>query len=451
MSLRFARSTSPPAIADHDDESGLLRSTGLFVMRIADLGVDVTSTYAHIRWVRTINVAAMASMFLSVIFSFVYSFLDFHTLWPVVVTNLVWSVGYVVVIAVNSRGHPRLAAWTLLVVGWGNTIIPGAALGASTGIYLFLVLVPMVGMMVSGPDDHLMRGVVLVGGVAMFAAIPMLFPDAPEGISGTRVESALFIAAAIGVATFGASVALYYRYLADSAESALAEANERSERLLLNILPGPIADRLKADESPIADRADEVTVLFADLVDSTPLSEFLSADELVALLNRIFSEFDDLTESFGLEKVATIGDGYLAVSGLPIPRPDHMRAACEAALAMQSAMTGYHVPGFGVLQMRFGLSSGPVVAGVIGRRKFRYDLWGDTVNTASRMQSQGRAGMIHVTADIRDALDTGFKFQSRETIEIKGKGPMETFFLIGPRGGFNEDSGAVDRGVPVPG
>lgn len=280
----------------------------------------------------------------------------------------------------------------------------------------------------------------------------MLFTQSPAVLRDTTVEKALFASSAIGVGAFGSLFALYYRWLVTLAEEALAAANARSERLLLNILPGPIAERLKAEESPIADRIDEVTVLFADLVGSTPLAQLLSADDLVALLNRIFSRFDDLAAKFGLEKVATIGDGYMAASGLPTARPDHMAAAVDMALAMRDVLSEYLVPGYGRLGMRFGLASGSVVAGVIGKAKLRYDLWGDTVNTASRMESHGRPGMIHVTADIYQALADRYVFQPRGQIPIKGKGLMETYFLISPRrSSVTGDAAPIGEALPVNG
>lgn len=407
------------------DDIGLLQ-------RLVDRGVDRAESLVETRWVRTMNVVTLAALVASSLFALFYAALDFASLWPVVVTNMLWNCGYVLVMVLNGQGRPRMASWTLVFTGWANTIAPAVFLGAGTGVYLFLVLIPIIGVLISGPRDRLMPVVVIGLGVVIFAVIPMAFTESPEVLRGTVVEKALFASSAVGVGAIGSLFGLYYRWLVTLAEGALAEANARSERLLLNILPEPIAERLKAEESPIADRIDEVTVLFADLVGFTPLSQLLSPDDLVLLLNRIFSSFDDLTERFGLEKVATIGDCYVAVSGLPTARPDHMSAAANMALAMRETLSEHMVPGYGQLGMRFGLATGSVVAGVIGKRKFRWDLWGDTVNTASRMESHGEPGMIHVTADVYRALADSFTFQPRGVIPIKGKGPMETYFLISP-------------------
>lgn len=409
------------------------RSPRSRLMSVVETGVDRTGTLSEARWVRTLNVIALAAGFLSTMFAVFYAYLDLRALWMVSATNLIWVVGYVWVIRNNRAGRPRRATLLMLVTGWLNVLIPAAALGASTGIYLFMVLVPLIGVLVSPPGAHMIRALIVIVGVLGFATVPMLFPDSPASFRGTTLEQILFATAAIGVAGFGCLVSLYYRQLVESAEKALAEANARSEELLLNILPGPIAERLKAGESPIADRIDEVTVLFADLVDFTPLSEGLEAGELVALLDTVFSEFDELSERYGLEKIATMGDGYLAVAGLPLARADHMAVAADMALAMCVTLSRHRGRGYGDLRMRFGLASGTVVAGVIGKKKIRYDLWGDTVNTASRMESHGEPGKVHVTADLFDALRDEFEFEPRGVIPIKGKGLVETYFLVGRR------------------
>ncbi|MGI9609952.1 MAG: adenylate/guanylate cyclase domain-containing protein, partial [Acidimicrobiia bacterium] len=199
--------------------------------------------------------------------------------------------------------------------------------------------------------------------------------------------------------------------------------------LLLNILPEETADRLKAGDTVIADGADDVSVLFVDLVGSTSLADSMAPGDLVEMLNRVFSAFDDLTDQFGLEKIKTVGDAYIAVGGLPTPDPDHLTSAAELALAFRDEIGRHAVPQYGVLEVRIGLHAGPVVAGVIGKRKFSYDIWGDTVNTAARMESTGVAGQIQVTASVRERLREQFDFQPRGLIAVKGKGDMETFLL----------------------
>ncbi|MCU0545021.1 MAG: response regulator [Oscillatoriaceae cyanobacterium Prado104] len=211
----------------------------------------------------------------------------------------------------------------------------------------------------------------------------------------------------------------------------LAEEQEKSERLLLNILPGPIAQRLKQGENTIADSFDEVTVMFADLVGFTKLSTHLSPAELVELLNEIFSAFDELADRYGLEKIKTIGDAYMVVGGLPMPSDNHAEAIAEMAIEIQSAIAKMQTAGGQPLSIRIGIHTGPVEAGVIGIKKFTYDLWGDTVNTASRMESQGVPGGIQVTVATYERLRDKYVFQERGVISVKGKGDMMTYLLVG--------------------
>ena len=212
---------------------------------------------------------------------------------------------------------------------------------------------------------------------------------------------------------------------------ALAVEQERSERLLLNVLPAPIAARLKQREDVIADGFPDVTVLFADLVDFTRHSQRIAPERVVAILNDLFTAFDQLAERQGLEKIKTVGDAYMVAGGLPDPRPDHARAVAEMALAIRDEVARHTGPNGQPLQVRVGIDTGPVVAGVIGRHKFIYDLWGDTVNTASRMESHGAPDCIQVTARTHQRLEDGYRFERRGPIQVKGKGEMVTWFLLG--------------------
>jgi len=215
------------------------------------------------------------------------------------------------------------------------------------------------------------------------------------------------------------------------AELAVRVAKQKSERLLLNILPRSIADRLKQQTGAIAEQYDEVTIVFADIVGFTPMSARMSPIELVNLLNQIFSTFDKLAESYGLEKIKTIGDAYMVVGGLPVRKPDHAEAIADMALAMQAAMHDFHSEQDETFQIRIGINTGPVVAGVIGIKKFIYDLWGDAVNVASRMESHGEPGRIQVTAATYERLQGKYRFEKRGEINIKGKGNMMAYWLLG--------------------
>lgn len=211
----------------------------------------------------------------------------------------------------------------------------------------------------------------------------------------------------------------------------LAIEQEQSERLLLNILPQSIAHRLKQSSGTLAEHFSEASVLFADIVGFTELSTKIPPTEMVELLNKIFSLFDQLAEKHDLEKIKTIGDAYMVVSGLPMPRQDHALAIADMALDMQQELAKFNVENNQNFQIRIGINTGPVVAGVIGLKKFIYDLWGDTVNIASRMESHGIPGSIQVTCETYELLKNHYNFVERGIIHVKGRGDMKTYFLKG--------------------
>ena len=244
--------------------------------------------------------------------------------------------------------------------------------------------------------------------------------------------------AGIGLLTF---VALsYFRAQRDAAE-------RRSEGLLLNVLPAPIAARLKRGEEPIADQHDDITVLFADLAGFTVRSAHETPAETVAVLNEVFSVFDGLVRRYGLEKIRTIGDSYMVAAGVPLARPDHVHAICAMALDLRREVARLNADHDWDLSFRVGINSGPAVAGIVGREKFHYDLWGDTINIASRMESHGLPDQIQVTEPVYERLKGDFVFERRGLIEVKGKGPTLTYFLVGRVGEHSEGDSVR---VPTP-
>ena len=245
--------------------------------------------------------------------------------------------------------------------------------------------------------------------------------DIPSGVG-----RAFFVLNILGV-TGTASALLQYFVHAREIEQA------RSERLLLNVLPAPVAARLKRDQGVIADQFESVTVLFADIAGFTPLAQHLPAAELVELLDGVFARWDVLVADLGLEKIKTIGDAYMVAGGVPLAHDRHVAAVADLALAMGPALDRCAADMGVPLALRIGIDSGPVIAGVIGRTKFIYDLWGDTVNTASRMESHGDEGLIQVTDRARRALEPEFELYERGVIDVKGKGPMTCHVLTGRR------------------
>ncbi|MGB5963323.1 MAG: adenylate/guanylate cyclase domain-containing protein [Coleofasciculaceae cyanobacterium] len=243
----------------------------------------------------------------------------------------------------------------------------------------------------------------------------------------TRIQTArvLLISAVILALMVAAAVAKQFF----SALKKLSEEQAKSERLLLNILPPAIAQQLKQEERTIADSFPDVTVMFADIVGFTELAAKTPPIELVEILNVIFSEFDQLTEKHGLEKIKTIGDAYMVVGGLPAAKPNHAAAMAAMALDMQDSMSEFCSDTGKALSIRIGIHTGPVIAGIIGTKKFIYDLWGDTVNIASRMESHGVPGSIQVTEETYQRLKNQYMFEDRGLIQVKGKGKMNCYLL----------------------
>ena len=277
--------------------------------------------------------------------------------------------------------------------------------------------VPVI--MLSAQEEPVVKARLLEAGANDYL---IKLPDQVELIARIRVHSDAYHRLLERNAAFAA----LERSLAE-----LKQEREKSERLLRNILPEKIADRLKNGESTIADSFQSVTVLFADLSGFTEFSQHCDARHLVGLLDEIFSAFDHLANTHGVEKIKTIGDAYMAVAGLPIPREDHADAVANMALGMLEAFRNVMNKHGLSLAVRIGIHSGAVVAGVIGRHKFSYDLWGDTVNLASRMESHGAPWRIHVSEPTRTLLGDRFRFADRGEVTVKGKGQVRTFFLLG--------------------
>jgi adenylate cyclase len=264
---------------------------------------------------------------------------------------------------------------------------------------------------------------------AFFAALVLAALTDAAAMNGVKPlpAVAILVLFALNIAGTGSLTFLalsYFRTQRDAAE-------RRSERLLLNVLPESIAVRLRRGEEPIADHYDEVSVLFADLAGFTVRSAREAPAATVAVLNEVFSVFDELVRRYGVEKIRTIGDSYMVASGAPVERPDHLQAICAMALDMRSEVARLNALRGWDLSFRIGINCGPAVAGIVGRDKFHYDLWGDTVNIASRMESHGIPDQIQVPEAVYERLKSEFTFEPRGLIDVKGKGPTMTYLLVG--------------------
>jgi adenylate cyclase len=318
-----------------------------------------------------------------------------------------------------------LLAPTLSMIPLGG-FVPAAAVG------FWGILAPLAALVFSDVRDAVRWFVAWVVVFLSSGIVGALIEPVPPPLPDWFTSAMLALNVVVGGAIVFTLLAVFAQQRR-TALAALRREQARAENLLLNILPESIADRLKDDTQPIADQFGAASILFADVVDFTPWSERRSAAEVVGFLDHLFSHFDVLADRYGLEKIKTIGDCYMVAAGVPVPRPDHARALALVALDMLDAMSTTDVVGALDLEIRIGINSGPVVAGVIGRKRFLYDLWGDAVNTASRMESHGTPGRIQVTRATRDLLAEEFELELRGTIPVKGKGEIETWYLVGPK------------------
>ena len=347
--------------------------------------------------------------------------------------NVVTVALMIVALALGKSGARTLAKVAVLVPVNLVVVVASMLLGGRVGFVYYLFLFPAVAFLLFSEKQWLLRlSFVFLSAACCVVALVVPPPVTASAVAITPAAARVIdvLSALLVIATV---VLIVHLFTGDTmrAEARLAEEHARSERLLLNILPGAISARLKEHGESIADGFAEVTVLFADLVGFTELSQRMTPAELVEMLNRTFTAFDELAERLGVEKIKTIGDCYMAAAGLPERRPDHVEAVARMALQMRDALERINREGGYTLRARIGLHTGPVVAGVIGKRKFIYDLWGDTVNTASRMESSGAPGEIQVTREVYEQLKGRFALVSRGMVQVKGKGEMETYLLNG--------------------
>jgi guanylate cyclase len=313
------------------------------------------------------------------------------------------------------------------VIGiWLVSFVSGGFLN-SGGVVMWL-LMPIIGAIIQiGPRYAFALFLVFLGELSLIILLPQLTDNLPN--SPNWLQLAFLLNNLAGVSAFVFFIVYYFIRQRNLAFNLLRGEQAKSEKLLLNILPKEIAEILKNENRVVADHYDEASILFADVVNFTPLSATMTPTELVELLNEVFSHFDILVESHGLEKIKTIGDCYMVASGVPRPRADHAQVVVRMALEMLAYVDSREFMGR-KLAFRIGINSGPVVAGVIGRTKFIYDLWGDAVNTASRMESHGAVGIIQITEATRELIKDNFICESRGTVYVKGKGQMNVWQVL---------------------
>ena len=362
-------------------------------------------------------------------------FMTLLLFWQIDVTFMavfnVFSVAiFITALWLLERGYYQLAFWgaitELVLHGITATICVGHQY--SFQLYPFLVVI----LLFIQPFYRLRTSILAATAVLLSAAVLMGFAVTNEPLYVTPKDQEVMLSA-MPMLTWPFYVLLMvlpFVRASARAEEEISAAYGESERLLLNILPAPIAARLKASEGMIADDHDKVAILFADIVGFTQMSGRLKPAELVRLLNDVFNAIDEAVAKRGAEKIKTIGDAYMVVAGLPLADPDPDATIANLALDMVEAVSGFTDPITGEpIQIRIGINSGAVVAGVIGNRKFAYDLWGDAVNVAARMEATGEIGRIQAPESFANSLNDRFEFEPRGAVEIKGKGTMQTCFL----------------------
>ncbi len=329
-------------------------------------------------------------------------------------------------------GYYRTAYWgaitELVLHGIAATLCVGPSYSFQNFVFLVLVLIfiqPFYSMAIS----MLLAAVTLtISGVLMYYAVT----NPPVYVIPESMATSLMVMPMVTWPIFLLAMVLPFVRASARAEREVAAAFGESERLLRNILPEPIARRLKSTEGMIADDFERVAILFVDIVGFTQMSQRLQPADVVSMLNDVFNGIDDLVEKYGVEKIKTIGDAYMVVAGVPTPIADPDDTIARLALDIQAAVSHFKEPGSGrPVRVRIGINSGKVVAGVIGQRKFAYDLWGDAVNVAARMESTSAEGRIQVTSDFAAGLEDRFTFEPRGEIEVKGKGKLTTCYLTG--------------------
>ncbi|HYN53184.1 MAG TPA: adenylate/guanylate cyclase domain-containing protein [Methylotenera sp.] len=307
---------------------------------------------------------------------------------------------------------------------------------ASSGVAIWAILSPVGALMILGTRQSTPWFLLFVGLAFISWKLNPYFASNAMPIP-VNVKDVFFLMNITGTAAILYGVLRFFQSQKERVMASLVQEQARSERLLLNILPAAIAERLKDNDMRIADSYESVTVMFADLVDFTHISEKMPPTQLIDFLSQVFMKFDQLAEKYQVEKIKTIGDAYMVISGAPVVCEDHARRIADMSLEMHAALKEVAVKTNLDLQMRIGINSGPVVAGVIGSAKFSYDLWGDTVNLASRMEHICAPNNIQVSQNAKSLLDNAYDFSSKASVEIKGKGIVDTYVLLGRKNSSN--------------
>lgn len=381
------------------------------------------------RKLRVLNIATGIAAFVTLFFGLMQLITGPRVL-AIGLVNLVTAVAFLAIPLLHRFGEV-IASLTFVFVAFASLTFVGWHIGTDSGLQFYYIVSASLAVLVLGVEHIVMASIVVAIGAGLTIASQFLVPG-DTGIQPRWAVEAGFVITTISACVMIFATVYYAMREVSRAEAAMEVEYGRSEALLANILPATIAARLKDPaRGVIADRYDDASILFADIAGFTERASHLPPADLVRFLDRLYTTFDRLVDKHGLEKIKTTGDSYMVVSGVPQQRADHVEALAELALDICRAVSGLRDPNGQSVPLRMGMASGPVVAGVVGARRFFYDVWGDAVNVASRMESTDLEGHIQVPQDVYERLKDRFLFEERGDVEIKGKGIMHTWYLAG--------------------
>lgn len=381
------------------------------------------------RRARVLNIVAWLSVVVSASFIAVQLFIGAF-MWQVISINILGALTFALVPMLHRFGE-LVAPLVFIGAAYASVFASCWDVGTGSGAQLFFIVGSCLAVLVLGIEHIVLASILAAIGAALVIASEFLIPRS-TGLQPPWAQSTGFVITALSACLMVVVTVWFALRDTARAEAAMEDQYERSEALLANMLPASIAERLKEPERRvIADKYDEASVLFADIVGFTERASSTPPAELVRFLDRLYSAFDELVDKHGLEKIKVSGDSYMVVSGVPRPRPDHVHALADFALDMADVAAGLKDPHGRAVPLRVGLATGPVVAGVVGSRRFFYDVWGDAVNVASRMESTDSVGQIQVPDEVYQRLKDDFVLRERGYIDVKGKGVMRTWYLVG--------------------
>ena len=383
------------------------------------------------RRLRVVNLTAWVGAGVAAMYALVGAARDFERLKLLVAVSAVNAVLWASIPILHRFGE----AVAPVVFGFSvsaTNLVLAYLLGTSSGILIYFMPASAFAALFLGLDRRWLVALFALTAAGLHVAGQFLLPAGPAIAVDAATIKTVFVGTIVFVHAMLFAIVVYAVRAMELAEARAEREFERSEILLANILPEPIARRLKDGEQVIADHFPEASILFADMAGFTAHASRTRPGELVLFVNAVFSAFDELLARHGLEKIKTIGDAYMAASGLPVARDDHAAAMAEFALDLVDTARRIKPAGMSV-SLRVGIASGPVVAGVVGTRKFSYDVWGDTVNVAARMEALGEIGRIQVSSGTYERLKDSYAFEPRGEIDVPGKGRMRAWYLVGRR------------------